>query len=284
LAGINPSDIVYKKALEATINSVKRGVESERAINAGINVIRGTSWFQTKNYTEQREIETSFRESMQKEFGLEVKPKSTPAPKPTVNDNLANTRTEVIDRSSIPTAPIKPKTEKPAEKAKPKPTVQNRPAAKSTPPRTEVPKRQAKPEARPIEPIKAPKKAPVLPSRQKKRRGMGLGSFIVSLFFVGFLAWVSWLLYYHEINVSNIVIYENDELVFKEAFPKQSVSVLGQDLSLPHAISRKTDPIKIYRPKSGFPFFELSQEVPCKSCDYWTNVQNYDLHHYPDSK
>jgi len=287
LSAVNPSDIIYKKALEATISAVKRGVVADRAINAGINVIRGTSWLQGKSLEEQKTIESSFRESMLKEFGLEASPEAPSADTGQSNQAKDYSQTEVIDRKLIPKEPIatapvsglKPKTEaKPvkAEPIKPKPIERKAPvqAKKATPPPKE--------KARPVQTQSKPQ--PLVQEKPPKKRGMGLVSFIVSLFFLGFLAWVSWILYHHEASVENIVIYQNDELVFKEAFPPQTVSVFGIEMELNNAISRKTDPIKIYRAKSGFPFFELNQEVPCTNCDYWTNVQNYDLHHYPDKK
>lgn len=281
---MNPSDIIYKKALESTISAVKRGVESDRAINAGINVIRGTSWFQTKNFTEQKEIESSFRKSMRKEFGLEVTPE---VPSPVNSEESKEAHTEVIDKSSIPKAPISSKSSAKAPlKAPPRKEVKARvdPQKKVETKPIEKPIKVETPSTtRPTKPTTAAAQA-IVQEQPKKKRGMGLGAFIVSLVFLGFLAWISWILYHHEASIENIVVYENDKLIFKEAFPSQPITVLGQEIKLQHAISRKTNPIRIYRPKSGFPFFEISQEVPCPNCEYWTNVQNYDKHHYPDKK
>lgn len=281
MAGINPSDIVYKKALEATISAVKRGVESDRAINSGINVIRGTSWFQTKNHQEQRTIETSFRESMQKEFGLAVSPDIPPAPS---IDKTDFTKTEVIDRASIPTEPLQSNASG-SKKVETKPVV--KPTAKPVPPKPRPKPVQTTSHAAAapaVKPVSTPKPQPVVAAKAPKKRGMGLLSFIGSLFFLGFLAWISWILYHHEINIENIVVYQDDELIFKDEFPSQAVSIFGQEVQMNNVISRKTNPIKVYRPTSGFPFWELNQELPCDSCDYWTNVQNYDLHHYPNKK
>lgn len=276
MSGIKVSDIVYQKALKATIDAVKRGVEGDRSINAGINVIRGSTWFQQQEPDAQKEVESSFRKTMLAEFGIQA-----------TAENVDHNPTEVIDypKQTEKTPPIIP----PPAKRTISPTVK-------TPITTEAPKKVAveskvqapltKPKEEIIRPIRestvTPSSPPAPVEVPKKKRGMGLGTFIASLVFLGFLAYLSWVLYNHEISIENIVVYEDDKLTFKESFPAEKIVILGQEVEMNYAISRKTSPLKVFRPVSSFPYWERAQDIECNGCDYWTNVENYDLHHYPD--